>query len=67
MRKKLEEKYKPTLLEVMNEGDKYKVVVESEYFRGKSTLQKHRDVNECLKEEIAKIHAFSVEAKPPKA
>lgn len=40
MRKKLKEKYNPVFVDVLNEpgSDKYKVVVESEHFAGKSTL-----------------------------
>ena len=51
----------------MNETtDKFKIVVESDKFVGKTLLQRHREINELLKEEISKIHAVSIEAYPPK-
>jgi len=40
-------------------GQAFEVVIVSNLFQGKSTLQRHRLVNEKLKEEIAAVHAFS--------
>lgn len=40
-------------------GQAYDVVIVSDQFEGKSTLQRHRLVNDRLKPEIASMHAFS--------
>ncbi|KAF9463300.1 bola protein [Collybia nuda] len=40
-------------------GDNYAVLLVSDVFEGKSTLARHRMVNELLKDEIAQMHAFS--------
>ncbi|EIN05825.1 bola-like protein [Punctularia strigosozonata HHB-11173 SS5] len=40
-------------------GENYSVVVVSEAFEGKTTLARHRFINELLKNEIALMHAFS--------
>ncbi|TFY78242.1 hypothetical protein EWM64_g5774 [Hericium alpestre] len=52
-----------THLEIIDEssgcGDKYAVLIVSEVFAGKTTLARHRMVNEVLKNEIAAIHAFT--------
>merc|ERR1712001_292695 len=40
-------------------GTSYKVIIVSSIFEGKKTLDKHRFVNEKLKEEINQLHAFS--------
>lgn len=40
-------------------GQAYDVVIVSDQFEGKSTLQRHRLVNDRLKAEIASMHAFS--------
>lgn len=37
----------------------FEVVIVSPLFREKRTLARHRLVNETLKEEISKVHAFS--------
>ncbi|KAF8235875.1 bola-like protein [Tricholoma matsutake] len=47
-------------------GESYSIVVVSEAFEGKSILARHRQVNEILKAEIAKMHAFSQKALTPK-
>lgn len=39
------------------------VIIESEAFVGMNTLAKHRAVIEVLSDEVAKLHAFSLEAK----
>ncbi|KAF5335823.1 hypothetical protein D9611_009652 [Ephemerocybe angulata] len=46
-------------------GDKYSVLIVSEIFAGKSTLARHRLVNELLKDYIARIHAFSQKTLTP--
>ncbi|GAA5935690.1 Bol2p [Sporobolomyces koalae] len=40
-------------------GASYEVIIVTPSFAGKTTLKRHREVNEKLKEEIAELHAFS--------
>ncbi|KAH9466169.1 hypothetical protein MJO28_001190 [Puccinia striiformis f. sp. tritici] len=40
-------------------GQSYEVLIVSPEFIGKTTLAKHRLVNERLKDEISELHAFS--------
>lgn len=40
-------------------GQSFECIIVSNDFEGKSVLQRHRMVNEALKEQISKIHAFS--------
>nr|GAT46719.1 predicted protein [Mycena chlorophos] len=40
-------------------GENYAILLVSEDFEGKSTLVRHRWINQLLKEEIAQMHAFS--------
>ncbi|TRM60467.1 bola protein [Schizophyllum amplum] len=40
-------------------GESYAILLVSEAFQGKTTLARHRMVNELLKNEIAQMHAFS--------
>ncbi|GAA5998282.1 Bol2p [Rhodotorula paludigena] len=40
-------------------GASYEVIIVSPSFAGKTTLKKHREVNDKLKEEIAELHAFT--------
>ncbi|EHS64324.1 hypothetical protein PGT21_002664 [Puccinia graminis f. sp. tritici] len=40
-------------------GQSYEVLIVSPEFAGKTTLAKHRLVNERLKDEISELHAFS--------
>lgn len=40
-------------------GENYSVLIVSEAFVGKTTLARHRLVNELLKDQIAQMHAFS--------
>ena len=47
-------------------GQAFDVVIVSEQFEGKRTLQRHRLVNDCLKDEIASMHAFSQKTYTPK-
>lgn len=43
-----------------------RVIVESDAFRGKSRVERHRTVNELLKGEIAAgLHALAIEAREP--
>jgi BolA protein len=43
-----------------------RVVVVSDYFRGKNRIERHRAVNELLKDEIAAgLHALAIEARTP--
>jgi len=46
-------------------GQNYSIVLVSEIFEGKTTLMRHRLVNELLKDEIAKLHAFSQKTYTP--
>ncbi|KAJ3003366.1 hypothetical protein HKX48_001797 [Thoreauomyces humboldtii] len=46
-------------------GQSFDVTIVSPLFEGKNTLQRHRLVNEALKEEIAQIHAFSQKTYTP--
>jgi stress-induced morphogen len=40
-------------------GQSFECIIVSNAFEGKSVLQKHRMVNEALKDQIKEIHAFS--------
>ncbi|BGP30463.1 hypothetical protein JCM10296v2_002218 [Rhodotorula toruloides] len=40
-------------------GASYEVIIVSPSFAGKTTLKKHREVNDKLKDEIAQLHAFT--------
>ncbi|KAL5511924.1 hypothetical protein ACEPAF_5173 [Sanghuangporus sanghuang] len=40
-------------------GENYEILVVSEAFQKKTTLARHRLINELLKNEIAQMHAFS--------
>lgn len=73
---KLTKEFKPVYLDVMNESymhnvpkgseTHFKVVVVSSNFNDKPLIQRHRLVNEVLKEELATgVHALSIQAKTP--
>ncbi|KAH9993063.1 bola-like protein [Russula vinacea] len=47
-------------------GEKYFVLIVSEEFEGKTTLARHRMVNEVLKKQIAQIHAFTQKTLTPR-
>ncbi|KAF9499320.1 bola-like protein [Pleurotus eryngii] len=47
-------------------GENYAIILVSEAFEGKSTLARHRWVNDLLKKEIAQMHAFSQKTFTPK-
>lgn len=40
-------------------GQMFEVVIVSPLFEGKRLLARHKLVNEALKEEISKVHAFT--------
>mmetsp|Transcript_30932 Transcript_30932/g.100833 ORF Transcript_30932/g.100833 Transcript_30932/m.100833 type:complete len:129 (-) Transcript_30932:33-419(-) len=76
VREKLSSRFAPTHLEVINESHMhsvpknsethFKVVVVSGAFDGVSLIDRHRQVNEVLKEEMGNpIHALSIVAKTP--
>ncbi|KAM4013470.1 bolA-like protein 1 [Anomaloglossus baeobatrachus] len=76
IRAKLSQNLEPCHLEVHNESymhavpaeseTHFKVVVVSDAFRGKSLIQRHRLVNDLLKDELAgPVHALSIQAKTP--
>ncbi|KAF9446542.1 bola-like protein [Macrolepiota fuliginosa MF-IS2] len=46
-------------------GESYSVLLVSDDFQNKSTLQRHRMINEALKEEISQMHAFSQKTYTP--
>ncbi|KAF8979017.1 hypothetical protein BGZ46_005923 [Entomortierella lignicola] len=46
-------------------GQNFEITIVSPLFIGKSTLQKHRLVNEALKDQIALVHAFSQKTLTP--
>ncbi|CAH7690110.1 bola protein [Phakopsora pachyrhizi] len=46
-------------------GQSYKVLIVSVEFEGKKLLEKHRLVNDRLKDEISQLHAFSQETFTP--
>lgn len=72
---KLRTAFVPAVLEVVNESSKhavprgsethFKVLVVSDRFEGMTLVQRHRAVNECLKEELSTggVHALSISAK----
>jgi len=73
---KLQEILCPEHLEVLNESSghnvprgsetHFKVVVVTEVFEGKSLLQRHRLINEALREELqGPVHALSIVGKTP--
>ncbi|KIY65902.1 bola-like protein [Cylindrobasidium torrendii FP15055 ss-10] len=47
-------------------GENYAIVLVSEAFEGKTTLARHRWINELLKNQIAQMHAFSQKTFTPK-
>ncbi|MEP1231598.1 MAG: BolA family protein [Litorimonas sp.] len=83
IKQKLEERFNPSQLEVIDESDKHAhhsgaaqhaadggsaeshihVIIVSEVFENMGILAKHRAVMDAVAEEVAKIHAFSVEAR----
>ncbi|SCZ94078.1 BZ3500_MvSof-1268-A1-R1_Chr6-1g08406 [Microbotryum saponariae] len=44
----------------------YEVLIVSPSFEGKTTLKRHREVNEKLKSAIAELHAFTQRTLTPK-
>lgn len=73
---KLTKEFQPVYLDVINESymhnvpkgseTHFKVVVVSSNFNDKPLIQRHRMVNEILKEELASgVHALSIQAKTP--
>lgn len=76
IRSKLTAALEPAHLEVLNEShmhavplgseSHFRVLVVSECFEGLSLLQRHRLVNETLKDELSgRIHALAIQAKTP--
>ncbi|KAF4611418.1 hypothetical protein D9613_003782 [Agrocybe pediades] len=47
-------------------GENYAIVLVSEAFQGKTTLARHRMINDLLKDQIAQMHAFSQKTYTPK-
>ncbi|KAH9976608.1 bola protein [Lactifluus volemus] len=46
-------------------GNSYFVLIVSKEFEGKTTLARHRMVNEALKEQLPEIHAFTQKTLTP--
>ncbi|XP_014210522.1 bolA-like protein DDB_G0274169 [Copidosoma floridanum] len=76
MRKKLEEKFNPVYMDVLNESHMhnvpkgsethFKVVVVSDKFENLPLIKRHRLVNELLSDELrSNVHALSIVAKTP--
>lgn len=76
IRAKLAQALEPDHLEVMNEShmhavppgseSHFRVLVVSRRFEGLSLLQRHRLVNEALREELSTlVHALAIQAKTP--
>lgn len=77
LERKLRAALAPTALEIHDDSHEHaghgasgahvRVVVVSAAFAGKSSLQRHRMVNELLKEELASgaVHALQISAKAP--
>ena len=73
---KLRDKFNPSHLEVLNESSNhnvppgseshFKVTIVSESFSNHALIQRHRSVNECLKDELQnKIHALAIQTFSP--
>lgn len=73
---KLTENFSPVYIDVINESFKhnvpkgsethFKVVIVSDKFSGKKLIDRHRDVNSVLTEELqGSVHALSIQAKTP--
>jgi BolA protein len=80
IRAKLEAAFRPASLEIVNEShlhhghhgspgtaeSHFRVNIVSESFAGKSRVERHRLVNEVLKDELAgPIHALAIKAEAP--
>ena len=80
MRAKLEDALNPSLLDIVNESDlhhghagspgtgnsHFRMKIVSAAFSGKSRVERHRLVNEILKDELAgKIHALALTVHAP--
>ncbi|MER2606080.1 MAG: BolA family protein [Siculibacillus sp.] len=76
---KLTAAFAPTFLEVIDESDRHHghgghhaegethflIQIASKAFADKSRVQRHRMINEALKDELAeRVHALSIEADP---
>ncbi|KAG8729565.1 hypothetical protein FRC12_020884, partial [Ceratobasidium sp. 428] len=63
LEKSLRDAFNPTHLEIQDTsngcGENYSVIIVSQAFEGKTTLARHRTVNELLKDDISQMHAFS--------
>ncbi|KAG2076427.1 bola-like protein [Suillus decipiens] len=46
-------------------GSSYAILLVSEVFEGKTTLARHRLINQALKQEISQLHAFSQKSFTP--
>ncbi|CAH0479043.1 unnamed protein product [Peronospora belbahrii] len=67
---KIREKIGASLVEAVDLSDgcgsKFSLVVVHEGFEGQSLLERQRRVNDCLKEEMTRIHALQMKTWTPK-
>ena len=76
IKKNLEVNIKPTYLKVINESDHhhgmrntethFRIEVVSDWFNDKKRLERHRLVQDILKDELSMIKAFSLHAYSPR-
>ncbi|MFP4312724.1 MAG: BolA family protein [Alphaproteobacteria bacterium] len=79
IKQKLQDRFSPLELEVENESHKhaghagspgtgeshFRVYIKSDLFEGMSRIQIHREIHDCLSEEMSGgIHALSIQALP---
>ncbi|VVC31408.1 BolA protein [Cinara cedri] len=76
IRKKLQNRFNPTVLQLVNESymhnvakgseTHFKVLIVSDEFKGLSLIKRHRLVNHLLADELKSgVHALSIVAKTP--
>jgi BolA protein len=80
LEQKLKDAFQPTLLRVIDESNQhhghagahpsgeshFRVVIRAEAFRGKTRVNQHRLINQCLAEELAaRVHALAIDAAAP--
>jgi len=80
IRRKLTEVFAPVFLEVIDDShlheghagsrpggeSHFRIVISSEAFRGKSRIERHRMINELVRDEIeAGLHALAIHAQAP--
>eukprot|EP00347_Sterkiella_histriomuscorum_P000883 403374158 len=69
MKRKLTGHFSPDHIDLIDQvGDESKIniIIVSDKFAGMLPLQRHRAINEVIKEEISKVHAVTIQAKTVK-